>query len=106
MIRSWALAAFSLLCAASIASAQSSPKDMAARTELHAIQTLTLSDPQFLAGDASGTPTTIAGQLRLAQGSGRLPAVVLMHGSGGMGANIEMWTREFNSRSTGLPPAG
>jgi dienelactone hydrolase len=97
MIRSWALAAFSLLCAASIASAQSSPKDMAARTELHAIQTLTLSDPQFLAGDASGTPTTIAGQLRLAQGSGRLPAVVLMHGSGGMGANIEMWTREFNS---------
>ena len=60
-------------------------------------QTLTLSDPQFLAGDASGTPTTIAGQLRLAQGSGRLPAVVLMHGSGGMGANIEMWTREFNS---------
>jgi dienelactone hydrolase len=26
-----------------------------------------------------------------------LPVVVLMHGSGGMGSNVEMWAREFNS---------
>ena len=35
--------------------------------------------------------------LRIAQGSGRLPAVVLIHGSGGMGANIDYWSRELNA---------
>jgi len=35
--------------------------------------------------------------LRIAQGSGRLPVVVLLHGSGGMGANIEMWSNELNA---------
>jgi hypothetical protein len=37
------------------------PKDIAARIEAIPIQTLTISDQQFLKGDASGTPTTIAG---------------------------------------------
>src|SRR5262249_52664718 len=37
------------------------------------------------------------GQLRIARGPDRLPVVVLQHGSGGMGANIEMWSREFNA---------
>src|SRR5713101_7610584 len=58
-------------------------KQIAARTELHQIQTLTLSDQQFLNGDTGGKPVTITGQLRIAQGSGRLPVVVLQHGSGG-----------------------
>src|ERR1700677_3940987 len=71
--------------------------DLAVRTELHAIETLTLSDRQFLGGDADGTATTIAGELRIAAGAGRLPVVVLQHGSGGVGANIEMWEREFNA---------
>ena len=72
-------------------------KDFAGRTELHAIQTLTLSDAQFLTGDAAATPTTTTGLLRIAQGAGRLPVVVLQHGSGGMGSNIEMWSRVFNA---------
>ncbi|HEY7301059.1 MAG TPA: dienelactone hydrolase family protein [Xanthobacteraceae bacterium] len=71
--------------------------DLAARTEMHAIHTLTLSDKQFLTGDSNGKETLTSGQLRIAQGSGRLPVVVLQHGSGGMGANIEMWSREFNA---------
>jgi dienelactone hydrolase len=71
--------------------------EIAARTELHAIQTLTLSDAQFLKGDSEAKVTTVSGQLRIAQGNGRLPVVVLMHGSGGMGPNIEMWTKEFNA---------
>jgi dienelactone hydrolase len=71
-------------------------KQIAARTELHQIQTLTLSDQQFLKGDTGGKPVTIAGQLRIAQGSGRLPVVVLQHGSGGYGANIDLWSRELN----------
>jgi CheY-like chemotaxis protein len=62
------------------------PKDIAARIEAIPIQTLTISDQQFLKGDASGTPTTIAGTLRVARGSGKLPLVILMHGSGGIEA--------------------
>ena len=36
-------------------SAQSIPKDVAARTEIYAIPSLTISDQQFLSGDASGS---------------------------------------------------
>ncbi len=83
--------------AADEANAEPLSQDMAARTELHSIDTLTLSDTQFLRGDANGKATTTSGQLRLADSSGRLPVVVLQHGSGGLAANVEMWTREFNS---------
>jgi dienelactone hydrolase len=76
--------------------ADTSLKQIAARTELHPIQTLTLSDAQFLKADPDGKPVTVSGQLRIAQGTGRLPTVVLVHGSGGMGANIDMWSRELN----------
>jgi dienelactone hydrolase len=72
------------------------PKEIAARTELYQVQTLTLSDQQFLKGDVGGKPVTIAGQLRIAQGSGRLPVVVLQHGSSGYAANIDVWSRELN----------
>ena len=60
------------------------------RTELVPIATLTLSDEQFLKGDANGKATTIAGELRIARPTGRQPVVVLMHGSGGIGSNISM----------------
>ena len=39
-------------------------KDLAARTEVRAIETLTLTDQQFLTGDKNGKAATIAGQLR------------------------------------------
>jgi dienelactone hydrolase len=71
--------------------------DIAARTELHAIDTLTLSDTQFLTDDANARTTVITGALRIPKGEGRLPVVILQHGSGGMAANIEMWSRELNS---------
>lgn len=79
------------------AAAQSVPPGMATRTELHAIETLTLSDAQFLKGDPGGKATTLTGELRIASGSGRLPLVMLQHGSGGMAANVEMWTRDLNA---------
>lgn len=72
-------------------------KDIAARTELHQIQTLTLSDAQFLKGDPGGAPATISGQLRIAQGVGRMPLVILQHGSSGYAANIDVWSRALNS---------
>jgi|SRR6516162_1622599 predicted dienelactone hydrolase len=88
--------ALSVSLVASVAFA-APPNDMAARTELHAIDTLTLSDAQFLTGDANARATVTTGVLRIPRGDGRLPVVVLQHGSGGMAANIEMWSRELNA---------
>jgi dienelactone hydrolase len=85
------------LAVTSLAVGEPVSSDMAARVELHAINTMTLSDAQFLTGDANGKATVITGQLRIAAGSGRLPVVVLQHGSGGMAANIDVWEREFNA---------
>ena len=82
--------------------------DLPTRIELHPIPTLTLSDQQFLVGEASfvgrsgagpdaatGKPVTIAGMLRLPRGSGKFPVVVLVHGSGGPAAGGERWAREL-----------
>lgn len=72
---------------------------IASRVELHPIPSLTLSDSQFLTGDSAGaTPVTVSGEFRVAQGEGRLPVVVLMHGSSGIGPNIEMWARLLNAQ--------
>jgi dienelactone hydrolase len=68
----------------------------AAKTEIYSIDTMTLTDKQFLTGAKDGTPARIAGELRLPKGSGPFPAVVLIHGSGGVGANVDLWAREFN----------
>ena len=95
MKRLCAIAAVAASLFPALAMAQES-RHIAARIELHPIPTLTLSDQQFLTGDANGKPVTVSGQFRIAQGAGRLPVVVLVHGSGGMGANIDLWTKEFN----------
>jgi dienelactone hydrolase len=86
-----------VLLAGCEADAQSMPKDVATRVELYAIPSLTISDQQFLTGDSNGTPVTVAAELRIAQGTERLPVVVLMHGSSGVGANTEPWVHQFNS---------
>jgi hypothetical protein len=75
--------------------AQPLSKDIAARIEAIPIQTLTISDEQFLKGDAYGKPTTIAGVLRVAQGSGRLPVVIFIAGSSGFGPVSDVWDRQF-----------
>jgi len=78
-------------------SAQSIPKEMAARVEIYAIPSLTISDQQFLSGDSNGKQVTVAGEFRVAQGSGKLPVVVLMHGSSGVGSSMEAWVHQFNA---------
>jgi hypothetical protein len=60
-----------LLCAATLpclspSQAQTNPKEVAARVELHAFPSLTLSDQQFLAGDESGKPVSMTGEFRIA----------------------------------------
>ena len=86
-----------ILWAAIETNAQSMPKEVAARVEIYAIPSLTISDQQFLTGDANGKAVTVAGEFRIAQGSGRLPVVVLMHGSSGVGAGMDPWVRHFNA---------
>ena len=94
-----ALTAAAVALAVSTASAVADPNvnDLASRTEIRPIETLTLTDQQFLSGDKNGKAVTIAGALRFPQGaSGRLPAVVLLHGSGGVSASHELWSKHFN----------
>jgi dienelactone hydrolase len=66
------------------------------RIELHPISTVTLSDSQFLRGSKDGATAVIAGELRLPVGDGPFPAVVLVHGSGGVGSNVNRWAGELN----------
>ncbi|MCC8937888.1 dienelactone hydrolase family protein [Bradyrhizobium sp. Arg68] len=103
MLTNWRLIATAvpfccaLLFASIETSAQQIPKEIAARTEIYGIPSLTISDQQFLTGDANGKAVTVAGELRIAQGTGRLPVVVLMHGSSGVGAGMDGWVRHFNA---------
>lgn len=98
----WAALAAAMILTGPLAAQTASPptldtKPIAARVEIHPIQSLTLSDQQFLTGDQNGKPVTVTGELRVAQGAGRLPVVILMHGSGGIGPNIEPWVAQFNA---------
>jgi len=68
------------------------------RTEIRAFETITLSTQQFLTGDMSGKPTILAGELRIPRpGTDKLPAVILIHGSGGLGATHDRWVAELNN---------
>src|SRR5260370_32462430 len=67
------------------------------RTEVYPVQTVTLSTADFLQGKKDGKPAMIAGELRIPKpGTDRLPAVVLVHGSGGIGFSFGMWAGELN----------
>ena len=68
-----------------------------ARLEIYSIETLTLTDQQFLLGAKDGTPARIGAELRLPPGTARIPAVVLIHGSGGVGANVDAWAQALNA---------
>jgi dienelactone hydrolase len=68
------------------------------RIEIRPVETITVSTQQFLLGDKNGRPTTLAGELRIPIGAtGRLPAVILAHGSGGLATYSVRWAEELNS---------
>jgi len=63
-----------------------------------AFATTTLKDRQFLRGERQGSLATIWGDLRLPpQATGRVPVVILVHGTVGLGAREERWADEFNT---------
>lgn len=94
VVAAWIAIAAPLTLAAP-AVAQPYPADNAARLEAVPIQSLTLTDQQFLLGDRFGARAAIAGVLRVAPGEGPRPVVVLVSGSSGFGANTEYWSRQF-----------
>lgn len=63
------------------------------KIELRTLASTTLTDQQFLMGQREGRPVTLTAALRLPPGTGRVPAVVLMHGSGGLSGNVDDWAR-------------
>jgi cephalosporin-C deacetylase-like acetyl esterase len=68
-----------------------------ARVEIHPFQSTTMSDHEFLIGQKECKPITVAGEIRLPKpGTDRLPAVVLVHGSGGVGGNVDDWAQWLN----------
>lgn len=87
-----------LLAIAVLAAPQASSAQAIARLEIHPIQTVTLDNQQFLTGNRNGKPVTLAGELRIPKpGTERLPAVILIHGSGGLGASADRWAQELNA---------
>lgn len=69
-----------------------------ARIEIHPVPTHTVTGTEFLNGKKDGKRETIAGELRIpTPGTARLPAVILMHGASGMGAQGDDWAQHLNS---------
>jgi dienelactone hydrolase len=87
-----------LACGSQEAKAPAARPAQVARMEMHSFQSMTLTDQQFLTGQKEGKPVTLAGELRLPRpGNDRLPAVVLLHGSGGVSGNILDWEQDLNA---------
>lgn len=70
-----------------------------ARVELHPFQSFTPTDQEFLTGQKQSRPVTLAGELRIPRpGTDRLPAVVLLHGSGALGSIVDDWAQWLNEK--------
>jgi dienelactone hydrolase len=72
--------------------------DEVGRIELHTFASTTLSDQQFLQGSRQGKPVTLAGELRFPRNKMKqYPAVLLIHGSGGISGYVDDWAKQFNA---------
>jgi dienelactone hydrolase len=68
-----------------------------AKVEVLPVETITLTTQQLLTGDTDRKPAILAGELRIPRpGTDKLPAVILIHGSGGIGALHDRWVQELN----------
>jgi dipeptidyl aminopeptidase/acylaminoacyl peptidase len=91
--RHFIYAIFVGLVAAVVTAAQA----QVARMEIHSFPSTTLTDQEFLSGRTEGKPVTLAGALRLPRpGTDRLPVVILLHVSGGIGGSITDWEQYLN----------
>jgi dienelactone hydrolase len=82
--------------ACSLMIARAASAQIPARTEILPVESMTLSETEFLTGVTTGPPARLAGLLRGPRTSARSPAVILVHGSSGIRANAVRWMDELN----------
>jgi hypothetical protein len=69
----------------------------AAKTEVYTIHTTRLTDAEFLRGEKGHAHDVITGELRLPSlGTDRVPALLILHGSGGILGNEDYWANMAN----------
>ncbi len=67
------------------------------RIEILPVPSRTFTGDEFLRADAPGREVLLGGELRLPLGTAaKIPAVVLIHGSGGIGSGPDFWARTLN----------
>ncbi len=67
------------------------------RIEILPVKSQTIAVDAFLRGEKTGPEVLLGGELRLPFGAtGKVPAVVLIHGSGGIGSGPDMWAHVLN----------
>jgi len=67
------------------------------RIEVRPFESMTLTSDAFLRGE-QGKPVVLAGELRIPRpGTEKLPAVILIHASGGINAGVDRWAQDLNS---------
>jgi acetyl esterase/lipase len=66
------------------------------RPEIIPIESASPSGQELLTGKTNIKPALIAGELRIPPGTSRVPAVVLIHGSGALNVGSEQWAKELN----------
>jgi len=87
----------SLAALAAPAAAHAQGSSWPGRIEILPVRSQTLPVEAFLRGDKAGPEVLLGGELRLPVGAtSRVPAVVLIHGSGGIGAGPDMWAHILN----------
>src|SRR6185503_3413082 len=72
-------------------------EERAFRIEVHPVPTTQLTTMQVLVGEAGEAPATVGGELRLpVAGDAKLPAVIMVHGGGGVYGHEDLWAEELN----------
>ncbi len=72
------------------------------RIEILPVRSQTVPIDALLRGERTGPEVLLGGELRLPFGvAGRVPVVVLIHGSGGIAAGPDMWARTLNAAGIG-----
>ena len=79
--------------------AASAQAPLVVRLEMRAVDSVTLSGGQFLTGEEKGgKKVTLGGELRIPGPPGtKVPALILVHGSGGISGATDAWARELNA---------
>ncbi len=91
-----AMAALLGLALSLLASPVHAQSNLPGRIEMHVVSSTTVTGDEFLLG-IKGRVVLLSGELRLPQGTTpKFPAVVLVHGSGGIGAAMDAWVHHLN----------